>query len=238
MDKLYIVMPAYNEEDNIKNVVNQWYPILQSHDMNGEDRLVIIDDGSKDHTLAILNDLAKTRPLLKPLTKKNGGHGSTVLFGYRYAVANNADFIFQTDSDGQTNPTEFEQFWQNRNQYDVILGNRTNRQDGASRKFVENTLRLILRMIFGVSVPDANAPFRLMRTELVKKYIDKMPVDYALPNVMLTTYFSYFHENIQFLEISFQNRQGGTNSINVGKIIKIGFKSLHDFKDLKCHIND
>jgi Glycosyltransferases involved in cell wall biogenesis len=207
MDKLYIVMLAYNEEDNIKNVVNQWYPILQSHDMNGEDRLVIIDDGSKDHTLAILNDLAKTRPLLKPLTKKNGGHGSTVLFGYRYAVANNADFIFQTDSDGQTNPTEFEQFWQNRNQYDAILGNRTNRQDGASRKFVENTLRLILRMIFGVNVPDANAPLRLMRTELVKKYIDKMPVDYALPNVMLTTYFFYFHENIKFLEISFQNRQ-------------------------------
>ena len=55
MDKLYIVMPAYNEEANIIDVVKEWYPILEGK--NEESRLVIADGGSKDNTLNILYDL-------------------------------------------------------------------------------------------------------------------------------------------------------------------------------------
>lgn len=238
MDKLYIVVPAYNEADNIEKLIEDWYPIIEKHNGNGESRLVIVNDGSKDNTYDIVRKCANNRPLLQPLTKENGGHGSTVLFGYRYAIEHNADFIFQTDSDGQTDPAEFEQFWVLRNKYDAIIGDRSTRQDGASRKFVEGTLLFILRMTFGVKIPDSNAPFRLMRQELVKKYIKKMPKDFNLPNVMLTTYFAYFHEKIKFIEITFKPRQGGVNSINIKKIIKIGWKALGDFRMLKKHIKD
>ena len=172
-------------------------------------------------------------PLLSPLKKKNGGHGSSVLYGYRYAIDKGADFIFQTDADGQTNPAEFEAFWELRQKHDAVIGKRIIRGDGISRKFVENTVCLLLRIFFGVKVPDANAPFRLMKTSLVKKYIKKLPRDYNLPNIMMTTYFAYYHENICFQEISFKPRQGGTNSINIKKIIKIGWKALGDFRKLK-----
>lgn len=238
MDKLYIVIPAYNESENLVKLVEDWYPVIESHSSEMESRLVIIDDGSKDNTYRILLDQAAERPLLKPLTKENGGHGPTVLYGYRYAINNNADWIFQTDSDGQTSPDEFEQFWQLRNQYDAIIGCRPHRQDGKSRIFVEKTLLMILRLTFGVHIPDSNAPFRLMRKDLVETYINKMPNDYNLPNVMLTTYFAYFKENIKFIEISFKPRQGGVNSINIKKIVKIGCKALLDFRRLKKHIND
>lgn len=238
MEKLYIVIPAYNESENIKKLIDDWYPIIENHNGDFESRLVIINDGSKDNTYDIVCECAKTRPLLEVHTKPNGGHGSSVLWGYRYAISNNTDYIFQTDSDGQTSPTEFEEFWNLRSKYDAIIGNRSKRQDGASRVFVEKTLLLILKMIFGVKIPDSNAPFRLMKKELVEKYINKMPEDFNLPNVMLTTYFVYFHENVKFIDISFRPRQGGTNSINVKKIIKIGWKSLSDFSYLKKHIND
>jgi glycosyltransferase involved in cell wall biosynthesis len=66
-----------------------------------------------------------------------GGHGSAVLYGYRYAIKNNADYVFQTDSDNQTNPAEFEQFWQLRKKYDAVIGNRVHRQDGIQRIMVE-----------------------------------------------------------------------------------------------------
>lgn len=115
MDKLYIVIPAYNESENIENCVNDWYPVVVAHNPGGDSRLVIINDGSKDNTYEILTELAKDRPLLQPLTKQNGGHGSTVLYGYRHAIKEGADYIFQTDSDGQTNPSEFEAFWSERN---------------------------------------------------------------------------------------------------------------------------
>ena len=234
MDKLYLIVPAYNEEANIEQFVNDFYPVIEKLGKGNvnESRLVIINDGSKDHTYDKLLELAKTRPLLNVLTKENGGHGDTLLYGYHFAIENGADFIFQTDSDGQTLPEEFDGFWQKRNEYDAIFGNRTERGDGSQRKFVEKTLCFIIRMIFGVKVPDANAPFRLMNTSYVNKYIQLMPEHYNLPNVILTTCFKYFNNNITFIPITFRPRQGGVNSINIKKIVKIGWKALSDF----CHI--
>lgn len=232
MDKLYIVIPAYNEEENIERCVNDWYPIIEKYG-NKDSRLVIINDGSKDNTFERLKCLSESRPLLIPLTKSNGGHGQTVLFGYRYAIDSGADWVFQTDSDGQTNPKEFEQFWNGRNNYDVIIGNRIVRGDGKERKFVENTVCFLLRIIFGIRVDDANAPFRLMRTELVNRYIGRLPDDFNIPNIMFTTYFVYYNEKVLFLPITFKPREKGTNSINPKKIIKIGWKAIGDFRKLR-----
>lgn len=237
MDKLYIIIPAYNEKDNIEQLVQDWYPIIEKCNTDEESRLVVINDGSKDNTYEILMDLAKTRPLLLPLTKPNGGHGPTLLYGYRYAIEQSADYIFQTDSDGQTNPNEFTQFWEKRNEYDVVIGNRVVRGDGKDRKFVENTVCFLLRLIFGVKVSDANAPFRLMKTELVQKYIDKLPQNFNIPNIMFTTYSVYHKEKVLFLPITFKPRQGGKNSINIKKIVKIGWKALGDFYKLKREID-
>jgi len=233
MDKLYIVIPAYNESENIANCVEDWYKVVEGHNTKGESRLVIINDGSKDNTLAILEELAKDRPLLIPISKANGGHGSAVLFGYKYAIEQGADYIFQTDSDGQTNPDEFEDFWNKRNDYGVILGERRVRGDGKSRKFVAKVVCLLLKIIFGVSAKDANAPFRLMKADIVGKYIGKLPTDYNIPNIMFTAYFHYYGEKVLYIPITFKPRTAGTNSINAKKIIKIGMKAVSDFRMLK-----
>lgn len=238
MESLYIVIPAYNEEKNVKNVIDEWYPVVERYSGDGRSRLVIVNDGSRDSTREIAEKCIKTKPLACLLNKENGGHGTAVLYGYRYAIENKADYIFQTDSDGQTSAKEFPQFWELRSKFEAVIGNRTRREDGASRVFVEKTLLLILKIIFGVQMPDSNAPFRLMKKELVERYIAKLPKDYNLPNVMLTTYFVYFKEKIKFVDISFKNRKAGKNSINIRKIIKIGWDSIHSFLLLKKHIND
>ena len=154
-----------------------------------------------------------------------------------FTIEKGADYIFQTDSDGQTDPAEFDSFWNIKNQYDAVIGNRIKREDGKGRKFVEVVVCLLLRMVFGIKVKDANAPFRLMKTALVKKYIDKLPRDFNIPNIMFTTYFAYFKEKVKFLPVSFKPRQVGTNSINMKKIIKIGWKAVGDFRRLKKEIN-
>ena len=64
MDILYIVIPAYNEEENIAQCVKDWYPVVQAHDGGGASRLVIVNDGSKDATWEKLQALAADRPLL------------------------------------------------------------------------------------------------------------------------------------------------------------------------------
>ena len=56
--------------------------------------------------------------------------------------------------------------------------------------------------------------------------------DYNLPNVMLTTFFAYYKERVKFISITFKPRQGGINSINIRKIVKIGWKALKDFREI------
>jgi glycosyltransferase involved in cell wall biosynthesis len=230
-DSLYIVMPAYNEEANIEEVVKEWHEVVTN--VGPESKLVVVNDGSKDNTYGKLLELKASYPQLEPLTKDNSGHGATLLYAYNYAVEKKADYIFQTDSDGQTNPAEFEKFWNSRKKYDGIFGYRNKRGDGKARAFVEKVVCMLLRIYFGVKVPDANAPFRLMKTDIVKKYLYKMKPDYNLPNIMMTTYFVYYKEKYRFIPISFKPRQGGVNSINIPKIIGIGWKALGDFRELK-----
>ena len=124
------VIPAYNERENIQNIIEQWYQVVAP--TGPESRLVIVNDGSKDDTWEIMKACQEGRPQFLPLTKENGGHGAAVLYGYQYALEAGADYIFQTDSDGQTLPEEFWPFWELRGQYDMIIGNRNHRQDGFS----------------------------------------------------------------------------------------------------------
>ena len=237
MDKLYIVIPAYNEEENIEQVVNDWYPIVEKYNGDEESRLVIIDDGSKDRTYEILKACAETRPLLHPLTKPNGGHGATVLYGYHYALNHGADYIFQTDSDGQTLPEEFGPFWEDRENYDMVIGWRKGRQDGASRVFVTKTLKTVIKVCFGVTVKDANTPYRLMKAEKLGKYIGLIPENFNLSNVLVSVIYAKKGCKVKYIPITFRPRQGGVNSINMKKIFGIGRQALSDFKEINKAIS-
>ena len=175
MDILYIVIPAYNEEENIEQVIEDWYPVIQKHDGSGASRLVIIDDGSKDKTFSII---------------------------------------------------------QQRENYDMVIGWRKGRQDGASRVFVTKTLKAVIKVCFGVVVKDANTPYRLMKAETMKKYIDLIPQDFNLSNVLLSVIYEKKGCSVHYIPITFRPRQGGVNSINMRKIFKIGEQALSDFRKL------
>ena len=234
MDKLYIIIPAYNEEANIELVAREWHEVVAG--IGQDSRLVIINDGSKDQTYEKLCALQAELPQLLPVTKENGGHGATVLYGYFYALEHGADYIFQTDSDGQTLASEFQGFWEQRNEKKVLIGYRNHREDGISRIFVTKVLKMVLFLIFGIRVTDANSPYRLMPKKLLQKYIVKVPENFNLSNVMLTVLFLRGKENVQFIPITFRPRQGGMNSINLKKITKIGIQAVKDFRTIKKNL--
>ena len=236
MDKLFIVIPAYNEEENIRQVIDDWYPVVEAHNGDGESRLVIIDDGSKDSTFKIMEEYAKERPLFCPITKPNGGHGATVLYGYHYALEHGADYIFQTDSDGQTLPEEFWQFWEKRQKCGLLIGYRQKREDGLSRIFVTRILRLVLFLIFGTWVKDANTPYRLMEGKQLAKVLKRIPDGFFLSNVLMTVIYEKHQLYVEYIPITFRPRQAGKNSINMKRIIKIGRQAFADFIRLRSRI--
>lgn len=230
MSSIYLVMPAYNEEANIEKTVAQWHPVAERISKDMACRLVIANDGSKDATYAKLQELQKQYPLLVPIDKKNSGHGATVLFLYRYAIEQGAEFIFQTDSDGQTDPEEFWQMYENRDKYDFQIGNRNHREDGASRVFVTKTLRFVVWLMFHEWVTDANTPFRLMNVNRLKPILEVIPRDFFLCNVAISAIAVKWHERCKWYPITFRPRQGGVNSINMKRIFKIGVQALKDFR--------
>ena len=230
-DTLYIVMPAYNEEANIEDVIKQWHPVCERINQEGnEAKLVIANDGSKDNTFTIMQGLCNQYPHLLPIDKPNSGHGATVLYLYRYAINAGATFVFQTDSDGQTLPEEFWQLWEHRYEYDFQIGTRVGREDGASRVFVTKVLRWVVWLMFGVWVKDANTPFRLMNVDHLQAIMKLIPEDFFLANVAVSAIAVKKSEKIAWYPITFRPRQGGVNSINMTRIFKIGVKALSDFK--------
>ncbi len=232
MDKLIIVIPAYNEEANLPDVVAGWHAVAEK--LGGETLLVVVNDGSKDATGTVLKELAKTHSRLVALDKPNGGHGSACLFGYSYALENGADYVFQTDSDGQTLPEEFPAFWDRRNDFDAVIGYRRGRQDGFSRKVVTKVLKLVVWVVFGQWLTDINTPFRLMRSDLLAEFLKRIPAGYNLPNVILTVLFARRGKGrVLFLPITFRPRQAGKNSINLKKISRIGLQAVRDFRTLR-----
>jgi len=234
VDKLYIVIPAYNEEANVGKVIKDWYPIVEK--IGNGSKLVIIDDGSRDQTYQIMQQYASKMEAFDPITKANGGHGATILYGYHYAIDAGADYVFQTDSDGQTLPEEFWSFWEQRKSYDMVIGHRRGRQDGLSRVFVTKTLKFVLWLCFHVNVMDANTPFRLMKASTLKEQIKLIPKNYNLSNVIISVIYAKKKLAVKYLPVTFRPRQGGVNSINMKKIIQIGQQAFKDFRKINHYI--
>ena len=233
-DCLYIVMPAYNEESNIEKVIEHWYPVVEK--IGGDSRLVVINDGSKDRTYERIQACEEGRPRLIGINKKNEGHGATVLYGYQYAIESGADYIFQTDSDGQTLAEEFGKLWKNREKCGLLIGHRKGRKDGISRVFVTKVLKYVLFVTFGVLVKDANTPYRLMRAEQLEEVLKKIPAGFNLSNVLMTVIYEKDKLGVEYYPITFRPRQGGKNSINMKRIIGIGKRAWSDFRKLNRSI--
>ncbi len=239
MDKLYIVMPAYNEAENIEDVISQWHPVAEQINAEGNIcKIIVANDGSKDNTWNILNNLKEKYACLEPLNKQNSGHGATILFLYKYAIEKGATYVFQTDSDGQTNPDEFWVMWKNRDKYDFQIGTRYGRQDGLSRIIVTKTLRIVVWIMFQVWVNDANTPFRLMKSKRLSEILTKIPEDFFLANVAISAIAVKRNERIAWYPITFRPRQGGVNSINLKRIFKIGLQAIGDFKRINKNLKD
>lgn len=229
-ENVWLVIPAYNEEANIKTVVEQWYPIVEK--IGPDSRMLVINDGSKDRTQKKLLELQKKYPQLLVEEKENGGHGAAVRYGYDVALRAGAEYIFQTDSDGQTLPSEFWQLWMRRSKCGLLIGHRSQRQDGWQRVIVTKVLKLVLRITFGCWVKDANTPFRLMHRDQLEKVLKEIPQGHSLTNVLVSVVYTKRGYGVTYFPITFRPRQGGKNSINMKRIVKIGIHAFEDFSKL------
>jgi glycosyltransferase involved in cell wall biosynthesis len=221
--ELAVVMPVYNEEANIAVVVEEWIAALEAL---GIDYLVLpINDGSRDGTAAALQSVAQAHPgRVEPVDKTNAGHGRACRTGYELAVARGAAWTLQIDSDGQCDPRYFAEFWAARDGADAIFGVRKSRDDGFVRVLISIACSAATSLLTGTDLKDPNVPYRLIRTEALQRALARIPADFDMQNVALTLALKRDRAlRWRHLPIHFRNRQGGTNSINLRRILKMGF---------------
>lgn len=247
--ELKMVMPVYNEEGAVGEVIKKWATKFQELKINYE--IHVYDDGSKDNTGKILDEIyeknknnSQVNLNLTVHHKTNSGHGPTILLGYRECSHSRienpaATWIFQTDSDDETSPNDFIKLWEKRNEYDFLIGIRSG-DAMAERPFARKIISLISRLavwsLYGRGVSDINTPFRLMRVEKFQDYFFKIPDDTFAPNVILSgiackNKFKIFETNI-----SCQNRKTGEVSIKKWKLFKVSCKSFWQTIKFRFHI--
>lgn len=221
-------MPVYNEEEAIAGVVKEWVLELDKYGFNYT--FCILNDGSKDNTLNILEQLKQNYSCLQIVNKRNSGHGQTCIDGYKLAIENDAEWIFQIDSDGQCDPRFFNQFVEKAEKHKAIYGLRKTRDDGMRRVIVSKFVVLFVFASTGIWVKDSNVPYRLIHSTVLKQFVSQVPKDFHLANIFVSV-LTKKSTPIKWINIHFKDRSGGTASVKTFSFVKHGFKL---FKQLKA----
>ncbi|MBS1598520.1 MAG: glycosyltransferase family 2 protein [Bacteroidetes bacterium] len=209
--QLAVVVPVYNEEKNLESLINDWHQIFAGNQISYE--FIIINDGSKDNSLSILNSVKESNIKI-PLTiysQPNQGHGAAILNGYQKSLR--AEWVFQIDADHQLSTDTFVSLWNQRPDYDFLLGERKQKNASISRKFISAASKAIVRLVYGGKISDVNSPYRLMRSEQLKKIIDIVPKNSFAPNILITSFFIF--KKAEILTVPLEEKRG--NHIKLSK---------------------
>ncbi len=224
-DKLCVIMPVYNEQDAIGPVLEKWDAALSA--LGADYQIRPYNDGSKDNSLAVMRQAAKKLGgNVNVRDKKNGGHGNTILTGYREAVADGFDWVFQIDSDDEMGPEKFNELWSRRDDYDFLVGIRDGRIQALPRKIISFVSRLCVRIFYGKSVWDVNTPYRLMRVSAFKDFYARIPLATFAPNVILSGLAARHKLRCFEARVPQHDRTTGEVSIKKWKLLKAAAKSF------------
>ena len=219
------MLPVYNEQEAICAVLEKWNAALKKLGMDYEIRPY--NDGSRDGSLAVMREIAaRLGPRINVRDKPNGGHGNTILTGYREAAADGFAWIFQIDSDDEMGPEKFGELWSHRNEYDFLVGTRQGRVQQLPRKVMSFVSRLCVRLFYGKSVWDVNTPYRLMRVSAFRDFYEKIPLSTFAPNVILSGLAARYKLRSFELPVPQHDRTTGEVSIRKWRLFKAAARSF------------
>lgn len=163
---LSVILPAYNEEALIANTVSTVMLVLTTWMQDFE--VVVVNDGSKDRTGAIVAQLATYDQRIRLINHHvNKGYGAALVTGFESVTKELAFFM---DSDGQFDIRDLARFFPLMGEYDAVLGYRIDRQDTWMRKLNARGWKLLVGFIFGVHARDIDCAFKLFRADFFRTY--------------------------------------------------------------------
>lgn len=195
-----IIIPAYNEAQNVKIVIEGLYKVLEV-----TDEILVVDDGSTDGTGEIAKS-AGAKILSHPY---NIGNGAAIKTGLRFAKG---DVIITMDADCQHNPSDIHRLLEHIDKYDMVVGAR---ESVSSFKFQVLSLRDVANRIYnllasyvtGRKVEDLTSGFRAIRADVAKRYIYLLPNGFSYPTTITLSLMKSGH-SVRYIPIKSAKRIG------------------------------
>lgn len=159
-----IVLPIYNEEKSLYHTVKSWKDFLEKKNIEYE--FLLCEDGSTDNTKNIIKKIVKEIPAIDLSTDLRRGYGGGVLSGINSA---SKKFILCIDSDGQCMPDSFMDLYEQKDNYDVIIGWRNPRKDPFIRKIYSKLFFIFFKILFKCEINDPSCPYVLAKKEIFQE---------------------------------------------------------------------
>ncbi len=212
-ENVLIIIPAYNEADNIVRVVKHMMEQAPQYDY------LVVNDGSTDDTL----NLCRSEGFLHLDLSINMGIGGAVQAGYIYAWKNGYDIAVQMDGDGQHDIAYLEKLLEpiRRGEADVTIGSRFLEKEGfqssVSRRAGINILSFLILITTGRRIKDVTSGYRAVNRRFIEIYSKDYPMDYPEPEAIVSAIMHL--GRVKEIPVQMLAREGGTSSITFKKSI-------------------
>ena len=162
-----IIIPAYNEEEGITNVITQLKELSENYE------ILVVDDGSTDNTYKLATDTG-IKVIRHPYNK---GYGAALKTGIRNAAA---DVVLFIDADGQHKPRDIKKLIQYIEEYDMVVGARTKKSKiSLLRRPGKKILSITANYLAGMKIPDLNSGFRALKKDVAMEFMHILPNSFS-----------------------------------------------------------
>lgn len=216
---LSLVLPAHNEAENIEIVVRRALDVLPL--FTDEFEIIVVNDGSKDRTPEIINELAAEFPQVKPVHHDvNRGYGGALISGFN---ASTGDYVMFMDSDRQFDIADLALLSPFVSKFDIVAGFRRERNDPLHRRVNAEIFNTAVRILFGIHLRDIDCAFKIFRGDLLRSI--KLTTSGALINTEMQAKLRRKGATLQQVAVHHYPRVAGTAS---GGNLRVIFKAMFE----------
>lgn len=171
--KALIIIPTYNEKDNISRIAEEIFKNTENT-VAEEINILVVDDGSPDGTGEVVKDMMKNDSRVHLMEReKKLGLGTAYVAGFKYALENGYDYVFEMDADFSHDPRELPNFLREIKEYDLVLGSRYIKGVNVvnwplRRLLLSYGANVYTRIITGIPIKDSTGGFKCFRKEVLE----------------------------------------------------------------------
>lgn len=214
-----IILPTYNERENLEPFIEALLKVFHSHDLNGD--ILVVDDSSPDGTGQIADELAARHRNISVLHRPaKEGLGPAYIAGFKEALKTDTRYIFEMDCDFSHEPERIPDFLKAIEKSDLVLGSRyvaggAVRNWGFARRLISRGGSLYARLVLGIPVNDLTGGFKCFRREVLEAInLDSVTSRGYGFQIELTYKAIRKGFRVQEVPITFANRERGESKMS------------------------